>query len=201
MKTPVRVLVAVLAVVDAVAAATEDFVVPGSCPLVDEASLWARHRPNLWQMDGFWYHHSHTPTPYNPIVNCTQMRLEYIGGSFRTEATGIDEDNAFMKTTGMIYEAAGGKPHLTIAHEKSRPAPLVILDSDYENFACLYSCQDFGGKYYGDFGFLYSRTPKMDPTYVKICQDTFKKIGIDINTFKKTYQGDDCPHTSKKKLQ
>ncbi|XP_066941262.1 uncharacterized protein [Macrobrachium rosenbergii] len=110
MKTLVPVLVAVLAVVHAVAAATEDFVVPGSCPLVDEASLWARHRPNLWQMDGFWYHHSHTPTPYNPIVNCTQMRLEYIGGSFRTEATGIDEDNAFMKTTGMIYEAAGGAP-------------------------------------------------------------------------------------------
>ncbi|XP_068226205.1 crustacyanin-C1 subunit-like [Palaemon carinicauda] len=193
------VLIAVAAALHMVDATTEDFVVPGTCPIVDERSLWALHGRNLWQMDGEWFHHSHTPMPYNPIVDCTRMRWQNIGGgSFRTEATGLDKARAFMRTTGLIYQSPGA-PRLTIAHEKSTPAPLVILESDYQNFACLYSCQDFGGNYYGDFGFIYSRTPKLDPAFVQICKDTFAQIGLDTNTFKVTYQGDDCPHSTEKK--
>ncbi|XP_068226227.1 crustacyanin-C1 subunit-like [Palaemon carinicauda] len=170
-----------------------DFVKEGSCPIVNEAVLWQQQQPNHWQMDGNWYQHSRTPNPFDPFSRCVQWRLEYIGGAFRTTSTGVDAAGAPIRTLGSLFYDPQG-PRLLVTHEGAPPGPLVVLATDYQNYACFYACKDVQRRFYGDFGFIFSRTPKMDPRHVKVCQEAFAKIGVDSSTFEQTPQGDNCPY-------
>ncbi|XP_064084037.1 crustacyanin-C1 subunit-like [Macrobrachium nipponense] len=87
-----------------------------------------------------------------------------------------------------------GDPHLMVAFDNSFPAPLVILDTDYENYACLYSCMDYNFEYYSDFSFIFARTPTPSSTYIKKCETAFSNIGLDTSRFLKTAQGRRCPY-------
>ncbi|XP_066941263.1 crustacyanin-C1 subunit-like [Macrobrachium rosenbergii] len=188
-------LVAIFLTLNAVAS-VPDFLKPGPCPNVNKAALWEQQQRNHWQMDGNWYQHSRTPNPFDPFAKCMLWRLEYLGGAFRTESTGLDANGAAKKTLGSLFYDLPGK-QLTVTHEGAPPGSLVVLDTDYKNYACFYSCKDTQGKYYADFGFIFSRTPNMDPDHVRICHKAFKKIGVDTTTFVETPQGPGCSYENK----
>ncbi|XP_066941267.1 crustacyanin-C1 subunit-like [Macrobrachium rosenbergii] len=93
------VVATILAVGGASAVATEDFVVPGSCPFVDELKLWNEQKEQHWKLGGNWYWHSYTPNPYQPIEKCVKMRLQYDAEStFRTYASGLDSNGEPIRT-------------------------------------------------------------------------------------------------------
>ncbi|XP_042889576.1 crustacyanin-A1 subunit-like [Penaeus japonicus] len=75
-------------------------------------------------------------------------------------------------------------------------APYVILDTDYENFACIYSCTGNNFGYYSDFAFIFSRSPSLSDRYYRRCESAFMNIGVDPSRFTKTTQGSSCPYNS-----
>ncbi|ROT83802.1 crustacyanin subunit C [Penaeus vannamei] len=79
-------------------------------------------------------------------------------------------------------------------------APYVILDTDYENFSCIYSCVEFNYGYYADFAFIFSRSPSLSDQYLRRCEAAFKEIGVDVSRFAKTVQGSNCPYDTQKSL-
>ena len=79
-------------------------------------------------------------------------------------------------------------------------APHVILDTDYENYSCVYSCVEYNYGYYSDFAFIFSRSPHMSDEHVKRCENAFKNIGVDLSRFVKTTQGSACPYDAQDDL-
>ena len=75
-------------------------------------------------------------------------------------------------------------------------APYVILDTDYENFSCIYSCSGYNFGYYSDFAFIFSRSPTLADRYYRRCEAAFMNIGVEPSRFSKTTQGSSCPYSS-----
>ncbi|ROT83823.1 crustacyanin subunit C [Penaeus vannamei] len=166
-----------LAAVAAVAAdKIPDFVVPGKCPVVDEKSLFDEQIPNHPKYAGVWYEIALTNNPYQLLKQC--VRNEY---SFDSPHASWD-------------------PHLSVDYEGSWIAPYVILDTDYENFSCIYSCTEYNFGYYSDFSFIFSRSPSLSDQYLRRCEAAFREIGVDVSRFAKTVQGSDCPYDTQKSL-
>ncbi|XP_066941273.1 crustacyanin-A1 subunit-like [Macrobrachium rosenbergii] len=145
-------------------------------------------------MEGVWYQHSNTPMEFQPIDKCVQIKYDWDGEGFTTAANGLSRSGVEMKTEGRLYPMAHEEPRLEISAQHSIPSPLVILDTDFFNYACLYSCMELGGSYMTDMGFVYSRKPQLHQAYQGICDEAFRKIGVDMKRFVRTYQGDTCSY-------
>ncbi|ROT83809.1 Crustacyanin-C1 subunit [Penaeus vannamei] len=122
------------------------------------------------------------------------------GNKFIAKSTGINADGNLMKRNGQILPMPLGDPHLSVDYEGSWIAPYVILDTDYENFSCIYSCTEYNFGYYSDFSFIFSRSPSLSDQYLRRCEAAFKEIGVDVSRFTKTVQGSDCPYDTQKSL-
>ncbi|KAK7086098.1 hypothetical protein SK128_008426 [Halocaridina rubra] len=171
-----------------------EYVVKGSCPNVDETSLWREQKPKHSLFGGVWYQHSLTPNPFQPLEECVSMQFDFDGEGFAWKGFGYKAGGEAKDTEGELYPMPLGDPHLMISAEKLFPAPLVILDTDYDNYACLYSCMDFSSDYYTDFAFVYSRRPTLNDSYLKKCQSAFNKIGLQNSRLHKTLQGSKCSY-------
>ena len=79
-------------------------------------------------------------------------------------------------------------------------APYVILDTDYDNYSCIYSCIGNNFGYHADFAFIFSRKPSLSDGYAKKCQEAFSKIGVDLARFTTTTQGAGCPYDAQQAL-
>ncbi|KAG7177236.1 crustacyanin-C1 subunit-like [Homarus americanus] len=177
-----------------------DFVVPGKCASVDRNKLWAEQTPNRNNYAGVWYQFALTNNPYQLIEKCVRNEYSFDGEQFVITSTGIAYDGNLLKRNGKLYPNPFGEPHLSIDYENSFAAPLVILETDYSNYACLYSCIDYNFGYHSDFSFIFSRSANLADKYVKKCEAAFKNINVDTTRFVKTVQGSSCPYDTQKKL-
>merc|ERR1711915_177069 len=193
-------LLLLVAVASVAADKVPDFVIKGKCPVVDEQSLWEQQQPNHSKFGGVWYQQAITNNPYQLLDQCVRLQYDFNGKSFDAKATGITPEGNLLKRFGEIAPMPLGDPHLMVAFENSFPAPLVILDTDYNNYACLYSCMNYNFGYYSDFNFIFTREPTPSDSYIKKCEGVFKNIGVDTNRFLKTVQGTSCPYETQKTL-
>ncbi|XP_066942558.1 crustacyanin-C1 subunit-like [Macrobrachium rosenbergii] len=193
-------LLVLVAVACAVADKVPDFVIKGKCPVVDERKLWEEQRPNHSKFGGTWYQYAITNNPYQLLDQCVRLQYDFNGQSFDASATGITADGKLLKRFGDIAPMPLGDPHLMVAFEESFAAPLVILETDYDNYACLYSCMDYNFGYYSDFSFIFTRDSTPNDSHVRKCEAAFKNIGIDTSRFFKTVQGSNCPYETQKTL-
>ncbi|XP_071551629.1 crustacyanin-C1 subunit-like [Panulirus ornatus] len=177
-----------------------DFVVPGKCPSVDKGKLWSEQTPNHEKYEGVWYQYAVIKNPYHPIDKCVRIEYSFDGRQFEAVSTGITADDRLIKHSGNVYPNPFGEPHLTIDYDNTFAAPYVILDTDYDNYACIHSCIDFNFGYHSDFAFIFSRSPSLSDSHVKRCEDAFKNINFDTSRFVKTYQGSSCPYDSQREL-
>ncbi|XP_042855416.1 crustacyanin-C1 subunit-like isoform X2 [Penaeus japonicus] len=182
----------------AVAAADKipDFVVPGKCPAVDEKILYDQQKPNHSKYAGVWYEIAITNNPYQLIKQCVRNEYSFDGTRFTAKSTGVDAKGSAITRNGQILPNPFGEPHLSVDYEASFIAPYVILDTDYENFACIYSCTGNNFGYYSDFAFIFSRSPSLSDRYYRRCESAFMNIGVDPSRFTKTTQGSSCPYNS-----
>ncbi|XP_068226189.1 crustacyanin-C1 subunit-like [Palaemon carinicauda] len=171
-----------------------DFVVRGQCPVVDEVKLWKEQRPRHSEFGGVWFQYALTKNEYQPLEKCVHIQYYYDGKGYEVKTRGINYNGDKQERRGGIYPMPLGDPHFMVDFEgHSFAAPLVILDTDYENYACLYSCMDYSN-YYSDFAFVFSRTPELEDKYLSKCQAAFRDIGVDTSRFEKTVQGSHCDY-------
>merc|ERR1711872_728483 len=90
-------------------------------------------------------------------------------------------------------EANAETPHLSIHFEQpSAAAPYVILDTDYDNFSCIYSCMDFSGSFMADHMFIWSRSQQISWEHKKRCEDAFLRIGVNPARLQTVAQSESC---------
>ncbi|XP_068223822.1 crustacyanin-C1 subunit-like [Palaemon carinicauda] len=183
-----------LAITSSVADKVPDFVIPGKCPYVDEYRLWEQQKPNLAKFGGVWFQYALTNNPYQLLTQCVRLQYDFNGKGFDASAVGLTQDGSLLKRFGDISPMPLGDPHLMVNFENSFAAPLVVLDTDYSNYACLYSCMEYNFGYYSDFAFIFTRNPKQGDAYASKCETAFKSIGLDTSRFYKTAQGAQCPY-------
>ncbi|XP_076065061.1 crustacyanin-C1 subunit-like [Oratosquilla oratoria] len=177
-----------------------DFVVPGSCPNIDRNSLYESQRPNHSKFGGLWHMYARTSNSYDLLEKCHRMDFDFDGQQFNFKATGVAYDGNLMRRNGLVYPNPFGEPHLTIDVDDSFAAPLVILDTDYNNYACLHSCIDYNFGYKSEFSLIYVRSPNTDDRYAQRCLSVFKEIGVEASQFQVTTQGSSCPYEAQKSL-
>merc|ERR1712142_74909 len=175
-----------------------DFLVAGQCPKVDEKALWAQQVPNHPKYAGRWYETFRSDNDFQLVKGCAKSDLTYDGpgAGFRQITTGVDNNDNPIRRDGVIFPFTTGAnsetPHLSIQFdEPSFPAPYVILDTDYDNYACIYSCTDFNGNFMTDFLFAWSRHPTIGHEYHK-CIQAFTKIGVNPMRLKQMKLGPLC---------
>jgi len=171
--------------------------VPGQCPVVDEKALWAEQKPNHPKYAGRWFEVARSENVFQLVKQCTKSDLTYKNEGFHHITTGLDQTSNPISREGLTYESTTGPnketPHLSIQFEQpSFAAPYVVLDTDYVNYSCIYSCIDINQKFRSDFMFIWSRTPTMNAKYLDKCLVAFRKHGLDVNRLEKVTQGSDC---------
>ncbi|ROT62668.1 crustacyanin subunit C [Penaeus vannamei] len=172
------------------------FVVPGKCPAVDERMLYSQQKPNYQRYAGTWYEIALTNNPYQLIKQCVRNEYTYDGTKFNVRTTGTDAQGNAITRKGQVLPNPFGEPHLSVDYEESWMAPYVILDTDYENFSCIYSCAGHNFGYYADFAFIFSRSPTLADRYYRRCEAAFMNIGVDPSRFSKTAQGASCSYNT-----
>ncbi|CAL4153158.1 unnamed protein product, partial [Meganyctiphanes norvegica] len=176
-----------------------DFVVEGTCPTVDEKTLWEQQKPNHAKFAGTWFEVGRTDNPYQLVKECTHSNLTYNGNGFQHITMGLGADGNLLRRDGLTFPfitgANANSPHLSIQFEMpSWAAPFVILDTDYDSYACIYSCMDFNNQFVADFGFVWSRIPDMHIMNFEKCRTAFTKIALNTERIQIIKQGDDCKY-------
>ncbi|XP_064084041.1 crustacyanin-C1 subunit-like [Macrobrachium nipponense] len=172
-----------------------DFVVKGKCPAVDEVKLWKEQTTRHSEFGGVWFQYALTKNEYQPLEKCVRIEYNFDGEGYKVRTSGVNYSGEKQERQGEIYPMPLGDPHFMVDFEgHSFAAPLVILDTDYENYACLYSCMDYSSSYFSDFAFIFSRKPELEDEYVSKCQAAFRDIGLDTSRFQKTVQGSQCDY-------
>jgi apolipoprotein D and lipocalin family protein len=67
----------------------------------------------------------------------------------------------------------------------------AVLDTDYENWSAVYSCQGLGPLYI-EFAWLLARERNATEENVNLALAQYEKFGIDITKFYDTEQSEDC---------
>ncbi|XP_064084944.1 crustacyanin-C1 subunit-like [Macrobrachium nipponense] len=196
MLTKILLLVSLTAVV---ADVVPDFVIKGKCPAIDEHKLWREQLPNHYKFGGVWYQQAISTNPYQHLKKCVRIQYDFNGKGFDVKGVGITPEGNKLKRVGKIEPMPLGDPHLMINLENSFPAPLIILDTDYNNYACLYSCIDYNYDHHSDFSFFFARAPDAYDKYVDKCRAAFDSIGVDSNRLIKTEQGNECDYEELKR--
>merc|ERR1712055_117756 len=208
MKTIALILpLVVLAVADrgSVREKLPSFLIPGQCPVVDEKALWAEQKPNHPKFAGRWYETLISKNAFQLVKQCTKSDLTYNNRGFDHITTGLDGSGTPIRREGVTYDFTTGAnretPHLSIQFEQpSFAAPYVLLDTDYDNYSCIYSCMDYNGNFVSDFMFVWSRSPDMEAQYLDKCLVAYRKAGLDVNRLEKVTQGSDCDYEGQDSL-
>ncbi|XP_037800115.1 crustacyanin-C1 subunit-like [Penaeus monodon] len=188
LRSNMKSSVIVLALVAVVAAnKIPDFVVPGKCPSVDKTAFF-----DLQRFAGVWYETALTKNPYQLLHQCVRNEYSFDGHKITAKTTGINAEGRTATRHGQIAPMPLGEANLSIDYEGCFLAPFVIVDTDYENFACIHSCVDFSRGYFADFAFIFSRSPSMSDQHMRRCETAFRNIGLDTSRFTKTVQGHSC---------
>ncbi|XP_068226225.1 crustacyanin-C1 subunit-like [Palaemon carinicauda] len=172
-----------------------DHLVPGTCPQVNEEELWELQKPRYFQLAGKWFQQAVTPNKFQPMERCVETQYNWDGEGFHMRSTGL-RGTEVVATEGRVYPQPHGKPSLEITHQHAFPAPLLLLETDFLNYACMYSCLELGGGFKTDLAFVYSRQREMHPAYMRICESAYGKIGFDLGRLFKTSQGEDCSNAT-----
>merc|ERR1711900_74831 len=198
MNTPV-LLLALVAVVAAqtnfVARGTQTipkFVARGTCPNIDSGSLLSRQAPNFHKYAGTWYEIALTENPFQSLKQCVRNQFIFDGSRFTIQTTGLDASGIPATRSGQVRELNFGDNYLSADYEGAYIAPYHILDTDYDNYACVYMCTGVGSTHHSDFGVVYSRTRTLDNKSMWRCMTAFNYVGMETSRFKTTPQGGAC---------
>merc|ERR1712142_477168 len=98
----------------------------------------------------------------------------------------------------MQTEPVNDPAHLTVTAEGVPEAPYQIIDTDYHNYACVYSCMSFVG-FKAEFSWVFGRAPVLAQEFIDKCNDKLTEMNVDPTQMNKILQADAdvCPYWDK----
>ncbi|XP_045123581.1 crustacyanin-A2 subunit-like [Portunus trituberculatus] len=168
-----------------------EFLEFGECPPIEPmANL------NFERYAGFWFDIDMVPNEYADITNCTMTNYTWTGDLMVVEARGLNREGLKMKQGSFMHPTEGQPGVLTVEAEGVPSAPYVIVDTDYETYACVHSCMAMMG-FRAAFSWIVSRRPSLDPALIAHCKDQLHQWDVDTSTMLPVSQGKDCPYMNK----
>merc|ERR1712071_525311 len=123
---------------------------------------------------GVWYEITKLPNVFQGDMYCVSAVYPP-----RAEG-GINVNNKGFKPDGTLDLFFPGRP----------AGDYLVLDTDYDEFALIYSCGNVGF-FKIEFGWLLARTPTVSAEVMAKARAGFEKYGINFDSFKPTRQ-DGC---------
>ncbi|XP_071551623.1 crustacyanin-A2 subunit-like [Panulirus ornatus] len=156
------------------------FVKPGKC-----ASVANQDNFDLRKYSGRWYITHMIENEYMPVSSCIHSNYEYANTDYGFDVTtaGFDLKNDYLKIDFRIYPTKEfPAAHMLIDAPSVFASPYEVIETDYENYSCVYSCITTDN-YKSEFGFVYSRFPKAEGPALQKCASVFAKNGVDFSLF------------------
>ncbi|KAK7073570.1 hypothetical protein SK128_002429 [Halocaridina rubra] len=161
----------------------------GECPNITE-----KYDFEPIQYTGRWFELQRYPVYYERNEDCVNAVYTDLGNGY------IEVYNWARVISGG-YSNITGKAHLIapgvllVEFEGYPAGEYHVLDTDYEQFSCVYNFVQQGEVRVQD-AWILSRTMVMQENTFSHAMQVFVDNGIDISIFDATYQGDDCPYPS-----
>jgi len=126
---------------------------------------------------------------------CTKLYFNEIGGNasrISIFSTGTQTNGTLSHKDGTVYINDHDTGHFIFEHDESHIENYWILDTDYTEFAIIYSC------YYDEqtlqFAWILSRSPKLDEDTVAYATAKLAAIGVHEDQLEDVVQNDSCVH-------
>ncbi|XP_030608475.1 apolipoprotein D-like isoform X2 [Archocentrus centrarchus] len=157
---------------------------PGRCPTpaVQEKFDAARYL-------GKWYEIQRLPHIYQKGQCCTATYSLDSPGVVGVLNRELLPDGNIDSISGTAKAADPSEPAklLVSFFENSPPAPYWVLSTDYDNYALVYSCTDFG-EVHGEFIWILSRQPTLPQETLEELQNTLSSFGASVDELLDTNQ-------------
>ncbi|XP_018011458.1 crustacyanin-A2 subunit [Hyalella azteca] len=152
---------------------------------------------NLQKFAGLWYTVEKMPNEYDPAKFCINTQYSYHGDHMESVQRGLYEDRSKQKLMTFLVVPNVTDPVMTVIADGMPNAPLKIIATDYDNYACMYTCLGFVGLK-AEFGMVLTRQALPPPSAVQVCRDLFENsTDMNISTMEIIEQGKNCPYWSK----
>jgi len=103
-------------------------------------------------------------------------------------------DGTIVNITGVgRQERPDELAYLTIQFPGRPSGQYRILETDYENFSTVYSCES-AGVFTFEYAWVLSRQKTLSPTFVQLALSIFTNFGIDVNNLVDTIQNGNCTY-------
>lgn len=164
-----------------------DFLKWGTCN-----SVHVQENFDITKYQGAWWESMAVPNHYVVTKSCAIMNYQQDCYSLNVSTTGLDENNNKVLQTSRLDQ--GSHPGDMVVDAPGVPsAPFQVLETDYRNYSCVYSCLGYGF-FKVEFTWVFSRTPELSSEDKKRCISAFDKYKIDVSSMKNIKQGKGCPY-------
>jgi len=111
---------------------------------------------------GYWYQVSGTPTFFNPEgTSC--IKADYSPGDdskINVRNTALKPNGEFKETCGFAEVPDPSKPaELVVKFPHSPAGDYWILETDYDNYVSIYTCENFLGFWKVEYAWVLARNP------------------------------------------
>ncbi|CAG0891654.1 unnamed protein product [Darwinula stevensoni] len=144
---------------------------------------------------GDWYDIQSFPSFFQTGLSCVRARYGSIenGNAVSVYNVGMRNNGSLDEIRGRAYQPdPNNEPgRLRVDFPGSPTGTYLVLDTDYETFSAVYSCQAIGDRAL-EFAWILSREKTMSDELLHAVLDIFAGFGIDLGRFTTTHQGRDC---------
>ncbi|XP_059082191.1 apolipoprotein D-like [Tigriopus californicus] len=173
-------------------AGTTAFVTKSLCPDVTTKPDF-----DATQYVGRWYQQSELGNHRPGIEKCVHTEYQaYPNGTLSVYNGAIGEDLEVQEICGLAFCPDEANPAQCQVLFPFNPIPGTywVLDTDYENWAAVYSCTDVLGLVKAEFAWVLAREPVLSPELLATAFEAYTSRGIDITEFETTVHDDGCTY-------
>ncbi|CAL4068200.1 unnamed protein product [Meganyctiphanes norvegica] len=156
---------------------------------------------NLNKYQGLWFDIESVPNEYQYVKKCVTQNYIWTGEQLQVQTRGLTvDDEKIRQVASMAIEMdtmpANDPAHMTVTADGVPEAPYQIIDTDYHNYACVYSCMSFVG-FKAEFSWVFSRAPVLAQEFIDKCHNKLTEMSVDPSLMNKIVQADVCPYWEK----
>ncbi|XP_069181002.1 crustacyanin-A1 subunit isoform X2 [Procambarus clarkii] len=170
------------------AAESPHFLLKGQCPVVTLAEGF-----NMQQFKGTWYRIGGLPNVEERSVNCTVYNYVTTDAGYIVNSSGLDRAGKPVKQNITLLADTPGMAKFS-TRVRTFDAEMVVLNTDYTTYCCLFTCYNFQGSHKAIFAWILSRTSTLKKQEIANCQKELERVGVPLEKLRGTYQGADCNH-------
>jgi len=139
---------------------------------------------------GKWYEFERFATAFEGFTGCVQaIYSPKDDGSVKVHNTGWYPSGKISDIVGTAEVVGPGQ--LTVQFPGSPKGDYNVLETDYENFASIYSCTSIA-LVRVQYAWVLTRERQISDEVLNRAHKAFTDNGIDVNNFWRTYQGEKC---------